>query len=332
MSVNKEDFNFSSTDLAGFIIAKRKPLLIVVLSSLVLSTVFSFFIEPKYQSSVIIFPAPAYSISNSYLSINTYKPSSSQFGEEEEAERLLQVLKSELFKAIIIKKYNLYEHYNLAPNQHSDLSDIFDKSFTFRRTKYMGIEIRVLDTDPNRAAEMANYSSDLLDSLMNNIFQERAKKAFKVVEAEYKETVRDIAKIKDTMAIIAKKGILDFENQSAAYTEAYVKAINSQNNKAERMIRKKMETLEEYGSAYLSYKTLLEEENQRLSLLNSKYSEAKVDANESIPYKYVVDKAYPSDEPDYPIKWMVVTLIVTSSFLMALIILIILNKIKRTNL
>lgn len=326
--MDKEKDVFNSGDILSFIIRKRKPVVLVLISALIISTIVSFLIEPKYKSSVIIFPSPAYSISNSYLNINTYKPSSAQFGEEEESERLLQVLKSELFRNQVIKKFNLKEHYGIKKENINELPDLFEKNFTFRRTKYMGIEIRVFDKNPEKSAKMANYSSELLDSLMNNIFQERAKKAFNIVKSEYLDTEKQISLIRDTMAAIADKGILDFERQTESYTEAYVNALNSRNKRAINIIENKMKILEKYGSAYLSYKKLLEEENERLSMLKAKYSEAKVDANESIPYKYVVDSAHIPNDNSYPVKWAIVLISLISSFIMSVIVLIIIEKFK----
>jgi uncharacterized protein involved in exopolysaccharide biosynthesis len=61
-------------------------------------------------------------------------------------------------------------------------------------------------------------------------------------------------------------------------------------------------------------------------MLRSKYKEAKIDATQSLPQKFVVDRAYPAEKKSYPVRWIIVVISTFASFFMAIIILIIMEN------
>jgi uncharacterized protein involved in exopolysaccharide biosynthesis len=101
-----------SVNLIEFVLKWRRQLLMIGVSALLLSTIFSFLITPKYLSTVVMFPTQSNSISKALLDVNgTGKEDILKFGEEEEAEQMLQILNSDAIKAQVCSKYNLLEHY-----------------------------------------------------------------------------------------------------------------------------------------------------------------------------------------------------------------------------
>ncbi len=110
-SKEQKNYNFSSVDLLIYMWKKRMILVIVSLVAAIASVIVSFQITPKFKSSVIMFPTTGASISKSLLSANYMgRQDAYGFGEEEQAEQLLQVLNSELIKGRIMDKYKLMEH------------------------------------------------------------------------------------------------------------------------------------------------------------------------------------------------------------------------------
>ena len=81
-------------DLYGW----RKPLILFTLISILVSALASssLFITPKYKSTSVIYPTTTNSISQALLvEHNPYRKDVLEFGEELEAERLLQILNSD---------------------------------------------------------------------------------------------------------------------------------------------------------------------------------------------------------------------------------------------
>src|SRR5271157_1072227 len=110
MNKIQENTDFTSTNFILFIYKWRKILFIIVGVAIGASMLFSssFFITPKYKSTVIMFPTSTNSISKALMADNYGgKQDILEFGAEEQSEQLLQILNSNKIRARIIQKYNL---------------------------------------------------------------------------------------------------------------------------------------------------------------------------------------------------------------------------------
>lgn len=164
-----------STSLLILIVRWKKPLIISLLIAGLLATFFSgpLFITPKYNSSVIFFPATTNSLSKAILEeTGSDKQDILAFGEEEQAEQMLQILNSDEIREVIINKYNLFDHYHVNTSDNfplTKLNDLFKDNISFSRTEFMSVRIDVMDEDPQLAANIANDISSLLDSMKTKI-------------------------------------------------------------------------------------------------------------------------------------------------------------------
>jgi uncharacterized protein involved in exopolysaccharide biosynthesis len=90
-----------------------------------------------------------------------------------------------------------------------------------------------------------------------------------------------------------------------------------------------LDTIAEYGSSYMSMSQNLGYLRGRLMLLKSKYDELKVDATQSISWKFMVNYAVPSEKKAYPIRWLIVVVSTFSAIVLAIIAILILENLKR---
>ncbi len=321
-------YNFNSTDLLFKILSYKKQLIIITASAIVLSTVVSFLITPKFKASTVLFPAPTVSISKSLMSTTYTSNENSIFGEDKEVEQVLQVLNSEELQQKIVKKYNLISHYDLDPkNPHlqTELNKKWEKNVSFGRTQYMAIEISVLDIDPKTATLMANDIASSIDSVMNRMEKERAIKAYQIVKDQYENRQKELKKLSDSLQFIMRLGVYDIETQSGAYNRGYVQALTKGNQKALKEIQSKLDILAQYGSTFITLRNLIESQSEQLSLLNAKYKEAQVDAEQSLSHVYVVDKAYQPDKKAYPQRLLIILISTISTFLLSILIIIVID-------
>lgn len=333
MSKKKKDqFNFNSTDFITYLWSKRIPLILISLVAAIVSTVVALSITPKYKSSVVMFPTNSTAISKGLLSGSSlYTEDVMSFGEEEEAEQLMQVLNSEVIKANIIQKFKLYDHYKIDPGARfakTKLQKTFEDNIKFRRTEFMSVIIEVLDTNPVMAANIANEIASQVDTVMNQMQKERARKAFAIVEKEYLDLSDDLREMEDSLTRIMKTGVMDYESQAQVFNDAYARALADGKLDGARKLERKLEVLAKYGSSYVSLRNLLKAETERLSLVRQKYMEARVDAEQNLPYKYIVDKAYESEKKAYPRRMLIVLFSVISVFFLALLVFVIKDSIK----
>jgi uncharacterized protein involved in exopolysaccharide biosynthesis len=324
---------FNTTNFLLFLYKWKLPLIIVSLAAAILSGGLSFLITPKYKSTVILFPTSTNAVSKALLADN-FGPKQDilEFGEEEQAEQILQILNSSEIRSRVISKFNLTQHYDIAPDSKykmTELVDEYNNNITFRRTEFMAVEISVMDKDPQMAADIANTISNLLDTVKNNMQKERAVKAFKIVEAEYTSLRLQIKKLEDSLNFIRTLGINDYETQAEAYNVQLAIALSKNNTSGVKAIEERLKVLGEYGGIYVSIRDQLEHEKKQLSAIKSKYEEAKVDAESNLPAKFVVDRAYKAEKKAYPVRWIIVVVVTISALLLAVLVLIIVDNLGK---
>jgi len=329
---NSTDFEFYNLQI--FLFKKRKPLIRITIAAIVVSTIVSFIITPKYKSSVILFPSTTSSISKSLLSENAgAKQDIMVFGEEEEAEQLVQILNSDELRGKIVKKYDLMNHYKIDTTGKYSKTNLFDKyedNISFKRTEFMSVKIEVLDANPVMAANIANDIAAFLDTVKNRMQKERAIQGFKIVEREYNNFLAQIKAMEDSLKVIRGYGINDYESQSQVYGEQYAIALATQNRSAIKTLEEKLKVLSEFGGIYVSIRDNLEYERKQLRVIKTKYEEAKVDAEQNITHKFIVNRAYPAEKKSYPIRWLIVVVSTLSAFLMGVLLIIFVENFTNT--
>ena len=332
MTNNKTENIFNSSNILVFIYQKKLPLIIICIIALVTSSIVSLIIPSKYKSTVILFPASSSSISQSLITESQQKKDILKFGEEEEVEQLMQMLLSTEIRNRIIEKYDLFEHYNIKRDSkypYSTLYKRYNNNVKITRTEYMSIKIDVLDEDPETAALIANDIAALVDSTYTNIQKERAEKAYNIVLREFDAQKVKIKEIEDSLHALSKIGVIDVKSQTEMYSEQHAIALAQGNVRAIQEIDKKLDVLAAYGSIHSILKEQMFEEVKKLSVIEAKNREAKIDLEQTLPNKYIVDSAEKAEKKSYPIRWLIVSVSVISTFLFSLILLLIFDQVKK---
>jgi capsule polysaccharide export protein KpsE/RkpR len=324
--MNEQSYDINSNGIFYFLRRRRNVLLIISSLAFISSIIFSLLIEDKYESSVILFPSTTTSISRALLNDENYKEKDFlEFGEEEEAEQLIQLLNSDTIRNYIIQKFNLMSHYDINPHEEYRQTELFNEykgNIDFYRTKFMSVKIEVLDTDKEYAANIANEITKKVDEVRNNILQKAAKQGFVIVEKEYNNLVAEINRMEDTLNQIRAKGVQDYETQVEVLSNQYGAALVKGNNAAVKALQNKLDTLSKYGGKYLSLVQQMEYEREKLSDLKKVYSEARVNAESTIDQTFIVNRAYPAEKASYPIRWIIVVASTIATFLFTVIVLI----------
>ena len=181
--------------------------------------IYSLVIEEKFKSVVTLYPA----MSNTVAFTDEVHPeqSAAQFGEEEQAEQMIQVLQSAEIRDKIVSKYNLLEHYNIDPNSSLKMTALiktYSGNVSFARTKYGSVLIEVMDKDPKMAADIANDISTFYDGAKNRMINQRSGEALEVAEHERNKLKVEIEVIVDSLAKLNRMGVVDQESRPTLIT------------------------------------------------------------------------------------------------------------------
>lgn len=335
---NKDNstFNMSSTGIIVFLYNYRKLLIGVSIAAAIASSIVSLLLVEKFKSSVILFPTTTNSIAKALIADKFGgKDDVLELGEEEEAEQMLQILKSDEIRNRIVQKYNLMKHYDINENdkyKYTRLFKEYESNISFRRTEFMSVEIEVLDRNPDTAASIANDIANLMDTVKNRMQKEIARQALSIVEDEYNFMLAYMKEMEDSLNTIRAMGIHDPESQAEVLTQELAIANRENNQKAENKIQEKLDLLARYSGIYVSIRDNFEWDRKQLGFIKSKYAEAKIDAERSLEHKFVVNWAQPAEKKSYPIRWLIVVTSTFGSLLLSIFLVITFQSIKTLKL
>ncbi len=323
MSQKTQDFN--AIDLLDFVWKYKKVFIIVGIAAAVISSIVSLLMEERYESTVTLYPTKASAVT--FSEVITEDQSVSKFGEEEEAEQMLQILGSEPIRNNVIRTFNLMQHYEIEEDdkyKNTTLSKTYNDFINFERNNKGAVLIRVMDKSPDTAALMANHIANLFDSIKNNMIHQRAYPDFQIKKEKLEKLQNKMKAVMDTMSKLTSLGVVTNE----AYQGLTEAMLNAKDQATRESYLKKIEMTEKYGSVLSSFQVKVEFLAERISTMETSYEQAETDANSSISHKFVVETASPSEKKAYPIRWLIVVISTFVSIFFAFILLLFTEKIK----
>jgi uncharacterized protein involved in exopolysaccharide biosynthesis len=324
--MNQSDLNNKSIRLLAKIYIWRKKLLIVTLIAVVVSVAVSFIISPQYKATAIVFPSRTFSVSKLLIEQNQgAQEDYMDLGDEDDAEKLLQILNSSEIRSKIADQYDLWTNWqikNNTPYSQHYLKLKWDDMVTFKRTNFVSIRVEVYDYVANRSADIANSIVEYADSVKFRMTREVAKQALGITKEEYEATITRINELQDSLQAIKELGVLDNKEEIKAYSKSMAKAIEKGNESAQNKLQVKLDVLKKYGTAYDAVYSDLKKYRLKYPIIKNKYDEALVNYSKPMPSKFVVEKATPNEKKAKPIKWLMVLISTVSAFLIALLYLL----------
>jgi tyrosine-protein kinase Etk/Wzc len=324
MSQKSTDLAENRNDFIQFIWLNRKFILLFTGAATIVSVVVSLLITPLYLSTAIVFPAASSTVS--FSEQRNAKTASMDFGEEEQAEQLVQILQSSKIRDRIVSKFNLMEHYEIDPsdqNKYYKLVKQYDGHFTFTRTRFGSIKIDVLDKDPKLAATMANSIVELIDSVKNEMVSQRTIPAYEINKRKKQQLEKEIETMNVELDSLSAKGVMSFQSRSGLF-EAYVGASGSDRSD----MKNKIDMNIKYGSKYDGLERLRNEKISKLEEFQIAYEQAESDANTKFNHKFVVEYAVVADKKDQPKRLIIVLVGAIGAMIFSLLLLLVQQRFR----
>lgn len=250
--------NYDLNATGRFIKKWWKLLTIVFVVAFGISLAVSLLITPRYKSSAILFPTDSNRGSKAILA-DRYSQDYMDYGIERDCEYAIQVLSSQSMAEDVCDHFNLMVHYGIDPDDPHKFFEMYKQYrgyVTIKRTDYLGVEIGVLDVDPEYAANIANYIAANYDSICTRMQYQRADEAYQIMVGVSEDMQQDIFALED----------------SVRHNPQHASSLNM----------------------------LIAEKTKELASVQSRASQTKIDRNYEYSYKFLLDKAQPSDKKAYP--------------------------------
>ena len=173
--------NYDHQATARFFRRWWKVLAIVAVVAAAVSLLVAMLIKPLYKSSAVIFPTNSNRLSKAIMDYH-YSLDFMDYGIERDCEYAIQILSSKRMQQAVCEHFNLMEHYAInGANPMFKLEKQYKSNISVKRTDFLGVEIGVLDQDPQWAADIANYMAAMYDTLCHEIHADRAASAADVM-------------------------------------------------------------------------------------------------------------------------------------------------------
>lgn len=329
--MTSNDSTLNSTHLLRFIFDRRKTFLIIGIVSAALSSTAALLMEEQFKSTVIMFATPQHSIGEQFYE-EIKRNDLLEYGETEDAERLLQILNSDRIRNRIIQKYDLWKHYDIeqaSAGAQSLLGKEYNSNVDARLTRYGSIEVAVLDRDPKQAADMANDIAFLADSVANRLRNERAQEALVYAGSSLSQVQEEIQSMETQLGKLYELGVYDFATQIEGLNEQYATALAKGSGNAEK-IRRQMAEISLHANDFNKLSNLIEAAYDREAILKKRFELMKLDAETQMPSAFIVDSAAPADKKSKPIRWLIVAMSVASTLALALLIFLAAENLKES--
>ncbi len=178
-----------------------KLLLGVFVVALAASIVVSLMITPRFKSTATLFPTNSNRLSKAIMDYH-YSLDFMDYGIERDCEYCIQILLSESMERDVCNHFNLMEHYGISPedpHKFFKLHEQYRGNVNVKRTEYLGVEVSVLDVDPQWAADMANFIATNYDSLCHRIHHDRATDAAEIMSGVCQKLGNEIQLLQDSL-------------------------------------------------------------------------------------------------------------------------------------
>lgn len=193
--------NFDLKHSVSFFKRHWKFLVIVFVLAFAVSLVASLMVTPRYKSTAILFPTNSNRLSKAILA-ERYSLDYMDYGIERDCEYAIQILSSQSMEDDVCARFNLMEHYGISkddPHKYHFLHEYYRGNVNVRRTDYLGVEVSVLDVDPQWAADIANFIAANYDTVCNRIHSARANDACLIMQDVCNQMEADIRALNDTL-------------------------------------------------------------------------------------------------------------------------------------
>lgn len=294
--------------LLKFFSRNGKTLLIACSLAGILSVAVTFFLEEEFVSFSTIFPT-----SNNSIDATIDNPN---FGYDVEADRLMQILQSNVIQDSVIKKFDLKNYYRIDTTRNiwiDQLNKKYRQSVKFTRTPYMSIIISAQTNNPQLSTDIVNYILSIIDKVRDRIYKSNLYIAEAMLREEYEKVKFKV----DTLLIK-----LNEERQKTNLPDLIL--VGGANINID--LGKTSGSNNENNSYFEQRINQFKAEQQNMADIKMRYEKAKRQIRVPIPKVYIIDRAMPSFKKVFPSYTLNFLFSVAGTFLITIATLMIREK------
>jgi capsular polysaccharide biosynthesis protein len=310
---------FYQINILKLLLRWKLHLAVIVIVAALLGAIFSgpVFITPKFKSYAVVYPSNI-----------------APYSDESETEQMLQIMHSKDIRDSVIKRFDLAKHYGIDSTYkyfYSTMLYEYSQNVKIGQTPYEGVNIEVMDKDPQIAAEMVNSIIEFYNEKVRRLHEGKFGEVAAMYDRALKKKMNYIDSLESRFIEISTEyGLLDYTSQSREIARGYLKTIDGSGagNINTKEVNRLKENIEKMGGEFIILQNLLVQEAARLADLRRDAERAYMDYDRQFTYTNIITKPYASDRKAYPIRWLIVVISALAAFFVAFIVILILENYK----
>lgn len=265
---------FDLVDIIQTLRKHGKLLLIAVIVSAMLGGLFYVFGKKNYKAEAdFIISNPLYADRNN-LFRNRDTRFVDYFGGDDDLDRVLVIASSDTLRNTVAEQLNLWDAYKLdrtKPEDRLKMKEIFKDKYKMERTEYTTGKVYFEDTDPARAAAVANLSIEVSENIFRSYY----------------------LKMKNNVANSVRERIDEIDSKLAELTLEQVELLKNRTNISGTDAYLVQETKQ--NEIAVLKEQLIKDKANNVSILNELLT--GVDSNDQNRYVQVITPATPPEKP-----------------------------------
>ena len=197
----------------------KKPILYTCAVAAMGSIIISLLLSVYYQATTIFFAASSDIAKPEHIA-GTSTKDTDFYGNANDIDRVLTFAESNELADYLVRKFNLYEHYDIdstATKAKARIRKAFRGLYDVKKTKRDAIELSVEDEDPEQSAAMANEARNKIDEIGRRAVKENLAYRISSFVEDLKEKEQQLAILGDTLQRLRDQfGIYSTISQSEA--------------------------------------------------------------------------------------------------------------------
>lgn len=291
-----------------------KQIAALLAASAVISAIFALFIMDEwYYSWSTLYPTNQYLNDRSVI-FNTENGGMQMeyFGSKADVNRVLTIAKSAPVINYILDSFKIAQHYDIDTNKkywRTIVTKKFEKNYEVKKTEREAVEISVYDTDPKTASAIVNAVVEKVDELNKKHVNESKLQLYHLLEQQLLQQQKKVENFEDTLASLTAR--YNIKESSGADGKVIVTGTDVK--------------------AVQLYKTILERQDNAVTELNHRNNireQMEVSLGTNNSSLFIIEKAFPADRREKPVRWLVVTLTVLITAFVSLIGVLLIEQIR----
>lgn len=191
------------------IVKKIKFILLFTLVAVVIGLIFSLIQEKRYTStSLFIVKSPMSMDRNHIFKRGDFYQATEFFASENDIDHIVTIANSDAVLRTLVHDFDLKNAYRVKDEDVA--TKRLKKRMKFKRKETKGIEIKISDADPKRAADLAKAATSKIEAMYKESFMQYQRGMILVMQEKMQELDKSLSEVENSIAELrAKYGIYD---------------------------------------------------------------------------------------------------------------------------